>query len=127
MHISVSVDMGNAEKKLAYEVIAGRYQESGSGTYHGRPVFRKPLFNDGDDCARRYQKSKGIFIYFDIDSEDGFAAWYVGHEVGGDMVWALHDDTTCMFPPNRGWTVVAGTDEPYLYDKIDLIVSMETP
>ena len=127
MHISVSADTGNAELGLAYEVIAGRYQESGSGTYHGKPVFRKPLFNDGEDWAGRFQKSTDIFIYVHIDSEDGFGGWWVGDEVGGDMVWALHDDTTCMLPPNRGWTVVQPTDEWYLDDKIDLIVSMETP
>lgn len=69
------------------------------GDNHGRPVYRKqPVVN-----------GVNVELYF-WDARDGadFSGWWFGPKVGGDQVWAYHDDKAGMSPPVNSWRVPFG-------------------
>eukprot|EP00434_Breviolum_minutum_P018109 symbB.v1.2.015973.t1/scaffold1205.1/size131557/12 len=78
-------------EKAAQGIIQGTYQENGSN--HGRPVYKKSL-DTGEHVA----------IYY-WDEKDGADCdgWWIGAEVGGNMVFAFNVNQASMFPPFMGW------------------------
>ncbi|CAE7349480.1 smc3 [Symbiodinium pilosum] len=80
-----------AQTALVKRLIEGIYKEQGRN--HGRPVFRKSL-GQGESVA----------IYY-WDEKDGADCdgWWIGAEVGGDMVFAFNVNQASMLPPSTGW------------------------
>ncbi|CAE7513858.1 Dnajb9 [Symbiodinium natans] len=76
---------------LVKRILEGTYEEQGRN--HGRPVFRKSL-GQGESVAVYYWDEK------DGADCDG---WWIGAEVGGDMVFAFNINQASMFPPASGW------------------------
>lgn len=79
------------QQQLVRRIIQGTYQEKGSN--HGRPIFRKAL-----------ETGESVAIYY-WDEKDGADCdgWWIGAEVGGDMVFAFNVNQASMFPPFMGW------------------------
>jgi len=79
------------QTNLVKRILEGSYEEKGRN--HGRPVFRKSL-GQGESVA----------IYY-WDEKDGADCdgWWIGAEVGGDMVFAFNINQASMLPPRSGW------------------------
>lgn len=53
-----------------------------------------------------------VHIYFwNLGSDQEFAGWWIGTQVGGNDVWAYNPDLSAERPPNNGWKV--GPDLPF--------------
>ncbi|CAJ1371821.1 unnamed protein product [Effrenium voratum] len=80
-----------SQQLLVKRIIQGTYQEQGSN--HGRPIFKKSL-----------ETGESVAIYY-WDEKDGADCdgWWIGAEVGGDMVFAFNVNQASMIPPLMGW------------------------
>ena len=79
------------QQQLVRRIIQGSYEEKGSN--HGRPVFRKAL-DTGESVA--------IYYWAEKDGAD-CDGWWIGAEVGGDMVFAFNVNQASKLPPLMGW------------------------
>merc|ERR1712151_854350 len=63
---------------------------------HGRPTYKRNGQVGGLD----------VMLYF-WDQRDGpnFCGWWFGPKVGGDQVWAYHNNKDAQTPPLTGWKV----------------------
>ena len=54
------------------------------------------------------KKDEEIHIYW-WDAKDGadYNGWWIGPDVGGNLVYAFHPDAAAKHPPRRGWKVPA--------------------
>jgi len=97
---SGGADVGNAQRiriagckhEVVGPIISGDYSISGSN--HGKPSYKK-------DAA---SNSLQVMMYF-WDERDGAASsgWWIGPQVGGNMVWGHHPNRTTGTPPTSGW------------------------
>merc|ERR1712087_1022409 len=67
-----------------------------SGENHGRRTYKRDGQVGGLD----------VMLYF-WDQRDGpnFCGWWFGPKVGGDQVWAYHNNKDAQTPPLSGWKV----------------------
>merc|ERR1719162_1908617 len=61
---------------------------------HGKPAYKKEAQANG----------LVVMIYF-WDERDGAASsgWWIGPQIGGNMVWGHHPNRTSATPPLGGW------------------------
>jgi len=61
---------------------------------HGKPAYKKEATGQG----------VAVMIYF-WDERDGIASagWWIGPEIGGNMVWGHHSSRSSSTPPTSGW------------------------
>lgn len=73
-------------------IIRGEYQLSQMN--HGKPAYKKEGGGQG----------LVVMIYF-WDERDGAAnsGWWIGPQIGGNMVWGHHPNRTSGTPPTSGW------------------------
>lgn len=73
-------------------IIRGDYALAGSN--HGKPAYKKDTTANG----------VAVLVYY-WDERDGAsgAGWWIGPQVGGNMVWGHHPDRTSATPPLSGW------------------------
>jgi len=75
-------------------IVRGSFQLAGEN--HGKPAYKKDGQVNGLD----------VMTYFwDERDGPGFCGWWFGPKVGGDQVWAYHNDKTAAMPPQTGWKV----------------------
>ena len=86
-----AAEVQRSQKLLVKRIIQGTYTEKGSN--HGRPVFQRTL-----------ETGEKVAIYY-WDEKDGANCdgWWIGAEVGGDMVFAFNVNQASMFPPVAQW------------------------
>lgn len=93
-------DVGNAQRiriagckhEVVGPIICGDYSIAGSN--HGKPSYKKDVVANGLQ----------VMMYF-WDERDGAASsgWWIGPQVGGNMVWGHHPNRTTGTPPTSGW------------------------
>jgi len=84
--------IGGCKHDVVGPIIRGDYVLAGSN--HGKPAYKKENAANG----------LVVMIYF-WDERDGASSsgWWIGPQIGGNMVWGHHPNRASATPPTSGW------------------------